>query len=134
MVVMWSPVFDWDDDGWRDHAACRDLDPDLFFPAGATGPAVDQIEAAKAFCASCPVREACLQFALETNQDAGIWGGADEEERRKLRRSWRSRRIAGRSAAARQGPNGRPGTSVNGVLPGASYGEDLVEAGSRKRL
>lgn len=134
MAVMWSPVFDWDDDGWRDQAACRDLDPDLFFPAGATGPALGQIEAAKAFCASCPVQEACLQFALETNQDAGIWGGADEEERRKLRRSWRSRRIAGRSAAATQLPNGRSGASVGGVRPRRSDVEDLVEAGSRERL
>ncbi|MDZ7732322.1 MAG: WhiB family transcriptional regulator [Acidimicrobiia bacterium] len=75
-----------DDDRWRDHAACRDTDPDLFFPVGTTGPAIEQIENAKAVCDECEVREPCLEFALSTNQDSGIWGGTSEEERRKLRR------------------------------------------------
>ncbi len=75
-------------DDWRDFAACRDTDPDLFFPVGTTGPAIEQIENAKAVCAQCDVRESCLEFALTTNQDSGIWGGTSEEERRKLRRQW----------------------------------------------
>jgi len=100
MAVMWNPIFDWDNEAWREKAACRDTDADLFFPTGSTGLAVDQIDAAKAVCRNCPVREACLQFALESNQEAGIWGGRDEDERRKLRRGWRaSRRPAVRSAA-----------------------------------
>jgi WhiB family redox-sensing transcriptional regulator len=45
-------------------------------------------------CDSCPVRAQCLQFALETNQEAGIWGGTSEEERRRLRRVWLARRRA----------------------------------------
>ncbi|MGH9293661.1 MAG: WhiB family transcriptional regulator [Acidimicrobiales bacterium] len=69
-------------------AACRDTDPDLFFPVGCTGPAVDQIEAARAVCYACEAREACLEFALETNQESGVWGGTSEEERRRLRRTW----------------------------------------------
>ena len=73
---------------WRDVAACRDTDPDLFFPVGTTGAAVDQIAAAKAVCDSCLGKEACLQFAIENNQDSGVWGGTSEEERRKLRRAW----------------------------------------------
>lgn len=77
---------DWDDAEWRDRAACRNSDPDLFFPVGSTGPALEEIRAAKALCARCPVQDRCLAFALETNQDAGIWGGATEEERRELRR------------------------------------------------
>lgn len=52
------------------------------------------VEAAKAVCESCPVREACLRYALETNQEAGVWGGTSEEERRKLRRAWLARRRA----------------------------------------
>ena len=72
---------------WRDAAACRDTDPDLFFPVGTTGAAVDQITAAKAVCALCPVGHQCLQFALATNQDSGVWGGTSEDERRKIRRS-----------------------------------------------
>ena len=54
---------------WRDKAACLTADPELFFPVGNTGPAVDQIEKAKAVCARCTVTEICLQYALETGQD-----------------------------------------------------------------
>ena len=71
---------------WRDGALCRDTDPGLFFPIGSTGPAVDLIEQAKRVCAQCPVAEPCLEFAVETRQDAGVWGGRTEEERRTLRR------------------------------------------------
>ncbi len=81
------------DPSWRPRAACRDTDPDLFFPVGTTGPAVEQIENAKAVCRECDVARACLEFALSTNQDAGIWGGTSEEERRKLRKQY----LAGKS-------------------------------------
>ena len=87
MVMAFSRIFDWDDSAWRDRAGCRDSDPDLFFPVGSTGAAVEEIRAAKAVCGKCAVREQCLAFALETNQEAGIWGGTSEEERRTLRRS-----------------------------------------------
>jgi len=76
---------------WRDHAACRDTDPELFFPVGTTGNALVQIELAKSVCRGCEARLDCLEFALSTNQDSGIWGGASEEERRKLRRAWVAR-------------------------------------------
>jgi WhiB family redox-sensing transcriptional regulator len=71
---------------WRHIAACRDEDPELFFPIGNTGPALLQIEEAKSVCRRCPAREECLQFALETGQDAGVWGGLSEDERRALKR------------------------------------------------
>lgn len=77
---------------WRGRAACIDEDPELFFPIGTTGPAIEQANAAKRVCARCEVRESCLEFALETRQDAGVWGGLTEDERRVLRR--RRRRIA----------------------------------------
>ena len=77
---------------WRDTAACRDSEPNLFFPIGSTGPAVDQIEAAKAICVECIVREDCLAYALETNQEAGVWGGYAEDERRRLRKRWLAER------------------------------------------
>jgi WhiB family transcriptional regulator, redox-sensing transcriptional regulator len=83
---------------WRHRAACRDEDPELFFPIGNTGPALLQIEEAKAVCMRCDVREACLQWALDSGQDAGVWGGLSEDERRALRR--RNARAA-RSRAAR---------------------------------
>lgn len=71
---------------WRLTASCRSIDPDLFFPVGSTGSAVDHIASAKAVCGACPVQVPCLEFALETNQEAGIWGGTSEQERRQLRR------------------------------------------------
>ncbi|MFF7250015.1 WhiB family transcriptional regulator [Embleya sp. NPDC008237] len=71
---------------WRHVAACRDEDPELFFPIGNTGPALLQIEEAKAVCRRCPVMEICLGWALESGQDAGVWGGLSEDERRALKR------------------------------------------------
>jgi hypothetical protein len=49
---------------WRHNAVCREEDPELFFPIGNTGPALLQIEEAKAVCRRCPVMEQCLQWAL----------------------------------------------------------------------
>lgn len=73
---------------WRQQAACQGVrDPDLFFPIGNTGPALDQIEAAKQICYPCVVREQCLDWALTTRQDSGVWGGLSEEERRAVRLS-----------------------------------------------
>jgi WhiB family redox-sensing transcriptional regulator len=71
---------------WRNQAICRDTDPDLFFPIGTTGQALVQIDRAKEVCGECPVKSDCLEYALETNQDSGIWGGLDEEQRRNIRR------------------------------------------------
>ena len=71
---------------WRERAACRDLDTDLFFPVGEGPEAQAQADAAKMVCESCPVREECLTFALTTRQEAGIFGGMTEEERRRHRR------------------------------------------------
>jgi WhiB family redox-sensing transcriptional regulator len=79
------------DYSWRTNSACRDTSPDLFFPVGTTGAALRQIDEAKAVCRECPVASDCLEFALITNQDSGIWGGTCEDERRKLRRAWVAR-------------------------------------------
>ncbi len=91
MAFIWSRSVDWDSDDWRDKAACKDTDPDLFFPVGTTGQALEQIAAAKAVCMSCEARGLCLEFAMATNQESGVWGGASEEERRKLRKEWLAR-------------------------------------------
>ena len=80
--------------GWRSEALCRDTDPELFFPIGTTGAALVQIEQARAVCRQCPVQADCLDFALTTNQDSGIWGGTSEEERRVLRREFVARQKA----------------------------------------
>lgn len=77
---------------WRVDALCRDTSPELFFPIGTTGLAVVQIEQAKEVCEQCPMQEPCLEYALLTNQDSGVWGGTSEEDRRHLRRTYINRR------------------------------------------
>lgn len=77
---------------WRNHAACRDEDPELFFPIGNTGPALVQIEDAKAVCRRCPVIDDCRAWALAAGEKAGVWGGLSEDERDGERRRERRRR------------------------------------------
>lgn len=71
---------------WRHRAACRETDPELFFAIGNTGPALLQIEDAKAVCRGCDSIDECLQWSLESGQDFGVWGGMSEDERRALKR------------------------------------------------
>ena len=75
-----------DDAAWRDAAACRDADPELFFPDGDIRSARAQVKAAKLICRGCPVTVPCLSWALASGHEAGIWGGLTEDERRMLRR------------------------------------------------
>ena len=70
---------------WRDDAACRDTDPELFFPDGDRF-ARAHVKTAKLICRGCPVSATCLSWALDTGQEAGIWGGLTEDERHRLRR------------------------------------------------
>ena len=88
MALTWIRTHEWDFDDWRGRSSCVDSDPEVFFPIGSTGAALDQIEAARRICTNCLVSHECLEFALATNQEAGIWGGMTEEERRKLRKNW----------------------------------------------
>ena len=68
---------------WRARAACRDIDTSWFFPDSEVNA---DVAPALAVCASCPVREECLEFALTTRQDDGVWGGTTEAERKRIRR------------------------------------------------
>jgi len=79
-------------ENWRRQSACRDTDPNLFFPNTDA-----EAGAAKAVCAECPVRQECLEYAVATRQDDGVWGGLDETQRRRLRRR---RQAAARAARA----------------------------------
>jgi WhiB family redox-sensing transcriptional regulator len=88
VALTWIRTHDWDVDDWRTRSACRESDPELFFPIGTTGMAVEQIDVALRICGGCAVAQECLEFALATNQDSGIWGGRTEEDRRKLRKVW----------------------------------------------
>lgn len=76
-ITVTPPATTRDTTDWRDQAACRGEDPDLFFPY--PGEAV-RIEAAKGVCRACPVWMECLQWATEQRVE-GIWGGTTEEER-----------------------------------------------------
>jgi WhiB family redox-sensing transcriptional regulator len=78
---------------WVERARCVGVDPDLFFPIGSTGPALAQIETAKTVCARCEVRLQCLEWALATGQNDGVWGGLSEDERRAMRASRRRARL-----------------------------------------
>lgn len=100
MIVAPNPALDQADDSWRDRALCRETDPELFFPIGTTGHAVGTIEQAKRICSGCQVVGECLDYALATNQDSGIWGGLSEDERRDIRRQRAAIRRAERAAAA----------------------------------
>lgn len=86
------------DEDWRHFAECTYEDPELFFPIGNTGPALLQIEDAKAVCRRCPVIESCFNWAISTGQDHGVAGGMSEDERRSFKR-----RVArGKTGAARR--------------------------------
>lgn len=72
--------------GWMVSALCRDRPPAMFFPSDGVG-----VKAAQQVCASCPVRAACLEYALANDIEHGVWGGASERERRRIRSARRSR-------------------------------------------
>lgn len=73
---------------WRYDAAClKENDPELFFPEGKTRPAKLQVYEAKVVCNRCDVRGECLRWALDNNEQHGVWGGLSEDERRALGRS-----------------------------------------------
>jgi WhiB family redox-sensing transcriptional regulator len=96
-VAAW-PACDRPD--WRLEAACRDADPELFFPEAGTGGARAKVKTARLICRGCPVSATCLNWALDTGQEAGIWGGLTEGERHRLRRRLRP---AADGLAPRQG-------------------------------
>lgn len=105
---------------WRHSAACLEADSELFFPIGNTGPAIQQIAAATAVCDGCPVRDACLDYALDNGIGDGVWGGLSEDQRRSLkRRTDRKRRAASPTPAPRGRPRAAPekkrGAFVNGT-------------------
>lgn len=84
---------------WQHQAACHTEDPELFFPVGNAGPARIQAQQAKRICETCPVRDACLAYALDIGESVGVWGGTTEDERRTMKR----RTSRQRAAAARAG-------------------------------
>jgi len=76
---------------WSKNAACQGAEPEQFFPVGTGGASMREINAAKAVCRRCSVIDECRDFAFQTRQPFGVWGGTDEEERRAL---WAGERVA----------------------------------------
>ena len=89
---MAATVITYDPNEWRQDAACRDLDTAIFFPE-----TEEEFAAALADCAASTVRDSCLEFALVTRQDDGVWGGMTETDRKRRRR--RRQEAARRRAA-----------------------------------
>jgi WhiB family transcriptional regulator, redox-sensing transcriptional regulator len=67
------------DNNWMARGDCRYEPPATFFPSDGVG-----VEVAKRICAACPVREQCLEYALDNRIDHGVWGGTSERQRRRL--------------------------------------------------
>ena len=71
---------------WWKQAACADTDKDVFYPPKANDVNYRAIvAAAKAICATCPVRDACLEYALDNNEEFGIWGGTTASQRDQMK-------------------------------------------------
>lgn len=118
---------------WRTEAACRGQQ-DAMFP-GTLG---HDIERAKSFCRRCPAIERCLQWALETGTEYGVWGGLTEDERAsiqraKTRRSLTPDKVAARTEAARQPPE-KPRTlqSIFDASTTRLHGGHMAWTGQRK--
>lgn len=118
---------------WMARGACRaDNTPDVFFPAGSQTPeARRQIEAAKAICDTCPVKNDCLDYALTIGEYHGIWGGTTEDERYPLLKGRRNRPPGTARKLAIDHLNAHPdGTTAEGVRAAA----DLTLGTSSTRL
>jgi WhiB family redox-sensing transcriptional regulator len=70
------------DTDWLQHRGCKGVDIAVFFPGRGD---LKSVAAAKAICATCLVRQDCLDYAIRTSQRIGIWGGLSEYERRDIR-------------------------------------------------
>ena len=79
---------------WHEDAACRGVDPDIFFPI-----AEDDAWRAKEICRSCACRSACLVFSLENHERYGVWGGLTEKERAETFRRGHARRLVAQAIA-----------------------------------
>ncbi|MBG7697588.1 WhiB family transcriptional regulator [Streptomyces sp. MC1] len=87
---------------WLERAACRNCDTDLFFPISLEGPGRRQADRAKAVCRACPVRQQCADWAIDTGQKYGIWGGMDEAELDRAGRETSLSRTYSRTMPARR--------------------------------
>jgi WhiB family transcriptional regulator, redox-sensing transcriptional regulator len=98
---------------WKDDGACRGANPDLWFIKSP-----EFVDAARQICERCPVRRDCLEHALNTPEEYGMWGGVTEQERRAIKRK--------RAAVARTLPPQRVAALRYLVAEGTTSIEDLA--------
>jgi WhiB family redox-sensing transcriptional regulator len=77
------------DADWMRDGNCRNYPPSTFFPSDGLG-----VEAARRICEDCPVKAACLEYALASHIEHGVWGGCSERERRRIRKRRRQEHLA----------------------------------------
>lgn len=117
------------DHTWQNEAVCRSsdynpVDPEWFFP----GPdETEKIHTAKALCSQCPVRETCLDVALETGDVYGIRGGMTEEEREPLHAAAAHRLDRSRVAEALAGRDVHLNSAERRALVETAYEEGISE-------
>ncbi|MCM1973875.1 WhiB family transcriptional regulator [Streptomyces sp. G1] len=104
---MHAPPHHADPDPWTERAACRDTDPETFFPLPGASGGLDREAIAKRLCGRCPVARECLREALVRDESAGIWGGFNSRERRELLRIAGTLESTGAELAAYLAEGGR---------------------------
>ena len=81
--------FELERESWMENGSCIYANSELFFLFGSSMKAIKKANEAKAVCNECFVKVDCLEYAVRTNQDSGVWGGATEEERKSIRREYK---------------------------------------------
>lgn len=112
-----------EDHAWRNAAACLTEDPELFFPEGESERYRPQIEAALGVCSGCAVAASCLDYALQTEQRTGIWGGTTAATRRELELARSGPSVGGRDLAF---------SAIVGAGPIGTEVADGADAGLRR--
>lgn len=112
------------DTDWARDAACRDADPALFFAPGKESPSQREAREwkAKAICSGCRAKPGCLDYALTTSQEDGVWGGLSEDERRRLMR--RQVPVPVPVPAPRKPVTAKACPACRQTKPAAAYGRD----------
>lgn len=70
---------------WMNLGLCRNHSPETFFPSDGAG-----VERARKICGKCDVKDLCLEYALVEEIEHGVWGGASERERRRIKKRRRT--------------------------------------------
>ena len=75
------------DKSWFDNAACRGMDPEIFFPASGDA---EGLRFALSICEACPVKQECLEINI--TEKLGVWGGTTGKSRAELRQNFEVKR------------------------------------------